>query len=42
MVHYFLTFSLVRTLTDNLRGMFRDKYGIEWVVEFAPNYNGQI
>ncbi len=21
-------------------GMFRDKYGIEWIVEFAPNYNG--
>ena len=19
-------------------GMFRDKYGIEWIVEFAPNY----
>jgi PhnB protein len=23
-------------------GMFRDKYGIEWVVEFDPNYNGQL
>jgi PhnB protein len=23
-------------------GMFRDKYGIEWIVEFDPNYNGQI
>ena len=23
-------------------GMFRDKYGIEWVVEFDPSYNGQI
>ena len=22
--------------------MFRDKYGIEWIVEFDPNYNGQI
>ena len=22
-------------------GMFRDKYGIEWIVEFDPNYNGQ-
>lgn len=22
-------------------GMFRDKYGIEWIVEFAPDYNGQ-
>ncbi len=20
-------------------GCFRDKYGIEWIVEFAPNYN---
>ena len=23
-------------------GMFRDKYGIEWIVEFDPNYNGKI
>jgi len=23
-------------------GMFRDKYGIEWIVEFDPNDNGQI
>src|SRR5687768_7083938 len=23
-------------------GMFRDKYGIEWMVEFDPNYKGQI
>jgi PhnB protein len=23
-------------------GMCRDKYGIEWIVEFDPNYNGQI
>ena len=22
-------------------GMFRDKYGIEWIVEFDPNNNGQ-
>jgi len=22
-------------------GCFRDKYGIEWIVEFDPNYNGQ-
>ena len=22
--------------------LFRDKYGIEWIVEFDPNYNGQI
>ncbi|MBS1606297.1 MAG: VOC family protein, partial [Bacteroidetes bacterium] len=21
-------------------GMFRDKYGIEWIVEFDPNYPG--
>lgn len=21
-------------------GMFRDKYGIEWIVEYAPNFNG--
>ena len=23
-------------------GMFRDKYGIEWIVDFNPKYNGQI
>jgi PhnB protein len=23
-------------------GMFRDKYGIEWMVDFDPNYRGQI
>ncbi|MES2620104.1 MAG: VOC family protein [Bacteroidota bacterium] len=23
-------------------GMFRDKYGIEWMVDFDPNNNGQI
>lgn len=23
-------------------GMFRDKYGIEWMVEFDPDYKGQI
>ena len=22
--------------------MFRDKYGIEWIVDFDPKYNGQI
>jgi len=22
-------------------GMFRDKYGIEWIVEFDPSYNGE-
>jgi PhnB protein len=23
-------------------GMFRDKYGIEWMVEFDPNYSGKF
>ena len=23
-------------------GMFRDKYGIEWMVEFDPKYNGKV
>jgi PhnB protein len=23
-------------------GMFRDKYGIEWMVDFDPKYNGQM
>ena len=23
-------------------GCFRDKYGIEWIVEFDPNYNGEV
>jgi PhnB protein len=23
-------------------GCFRDKYGIEWIVDFDPNYKGQI
>jgi PhnB protein len=23
-------------------GMFRDKYGIEWMVDFDPLYNGQL
>ena len=23
-------------------GMFRDKYGIEWTVDFDPKYKGQI
>jgi PhnB protein len=23
-------------------GMFRDKYGIEWIVEFDPSYNGYV
>ncbi len=27
---------------DTSAGMFRDKYGIEWIVEFDPNYNGQV
>lgn len=25
---------------DTYAGMFRDKYGIEWIVEYAPNFNG--
>jgi len=25
---------------DTYAGMFRDKYGIEWIVEFDPNHNG--
>ena len=23
-------------------GMFRDKYGIEWMIDFDPNYQGQM
>ena len=23
-------------------GMFRDKFGIEWMVDFVPNYNGTV
>jgi PhnB protein len=23
-------------------GMFRDQFGIEWMVDFDPNYKGQI
>jgi PhnB protein len=23
-------------------GMFRDKYGIEWMVDFDPRYNGEL
>ena len=23
-------------------GMFRDKFGIEWMVDFDPTYNGQV
>jgi PhnB protein len=23
-------------------GMFRDKYGIEWMVDFDPKYKGQL
>ncbi len=26
---------------DTYAGMFRDKYGIEWIVEFDPEYNGK-
>ncbi|MES2767287.1 MAG: VOC family protein [Bacteroidota bacterium] len=28
-------------LTCTYFGCFRDKYGIEWMVDFDPNYNGQ-
>ena len=27
---------------DSYFGMFRDKYGIEWMVDFDPKYKGQI
>jgi len=27
---------------DTYFGMFRDKYGIEWMVDFDPKFNGQI
>ncbi|WP_158825848.1 VOC family protein [Mucilaginibacter lacusdianchii] len=27
---------------DTYAGMFRDKYGIEWIVEFDPNQNEQV
>jgi PhnB protein len=27
---------------DSYFGCFRDKYGIEWIVEFDPKYNGKI
>ncbi|RYE30452.1 MAG: VOC family protein, partial [Sphingobacteriaceae bacterium] len=23
-------------------GMFRDKFGIEWMVDFDPKYNGKV
>lgn len=23
-------------------GMFRDKYGIEWMIDYNPNYKGQV
>jgi len=28
------------TFWGTYAGMFRDKYGIEWIVEFDPNYAG--
>lgn len=34
--------SIGDSLWGTYAGMFRDKYGIEWIVEFDPNYNGQI
>ena len=27
---------------DSYFGMFRDKYGIEWMVDFDPKYNGEV
>ena len=27
---------------DSYFGMFRDKFGIEWMIDFDPKYNGQI
>jgi PhnB protein len=27
---------------DSYFGMFRDKYGIEWMVDFDPKYNGKV
>ena len=27
---------------DSYFGMFRDKYGIEWIVDFDPKYNGKV
>jgi PhnB protein len=27
---------------DSYFGMFRDKFGIEWMVDFDPNYNGKV
>ena len=27
---------------DSYFGMFRDKYGIEWIVDFDPKYNAQV
>ena len=27
---------------DSYFGMFRDKYGIEWMVDFDPNYKGKV
>ena len=28
------------SLWGTYAGMFRDKYGIEWIIEFDPGYNG--
>jgi PhnB protein len=27
---------------DSYFGMFRDKFGIEWIVDFTPKYNGNV
>jgi PhnB protein len=30
------------SLGSSYFGMFRDKFGIEWIVEFDPKYNGKV
>ena len=30
------------SLEDTYFGMFRDKFGIEWMVDFEPNHKGQM
>ncbi|MCH5598093.1 VOC family protein [Niabella ginsengisoli] len=33
---------IVESASGSYFGMFRDKYGIEWMVDFDPNYNGKV
>ena len=33
---------LADSVGDSYFGMFRDKYGIEWMVDFDPKYNGKV